>query len=180
MTTRCSQPLCRRLNSSCRTLRSERSEKSESSRRRPTPRAKLSRLLRKLEGLLTGNVKVKIEKEQILCDLLAVMKDVMDAEVSSGVRRTEVEFLLGEHLNLQQNNHDRENQILAVIIELQHLRKAYEAALRCSSHPEDSRAKGWVSRVALIKSCLEKLQNQQQHNTLLEKENKLIKGQLQS
>ncbi|XP_069465070.1 coiled-coil domain-containing protein 88B-like [Ambystoma mexicanum] len=141
-----------------------------------TPRQKMSRLLRKLDGVLSSNWQAKHEKEQILDSLMSLLKDAVDTETSSGQRRKEVETLLREHLNLKQNFHDRENQILAVVIELQNIRKAYEGALRHSTHPDDQSAKDWVARVSLIKKCLETLQNYHEKKEVLEKEHSLLKG----
>ncbi|XP_063796106.1 uncharacterized protein LOC134957816 [Pseudophryne corroboree] len=120
----------------------------------------LADLLRKLECLLVNNVRLDHEKEQVLPFLLQTLKELQDSKTTSDKSREVVEQLLNEHTDLRENYHKRVNQITSVIIEVKHLRQAYNGIVRRSKDPDDRKAMLWISRVQAIKDSLKVLQEQ--------------------
>ncbi|KAM5191546.1 uncharacterized protein ACMZJ9_000107 [Mantella aurantiaca] len=117
----------------------------------------LADLLRKLECLLKSNVSLDKDKEQIFKFLLGMIKEIKDGNISSNRSREHVEELLNERNDLRENYHMKLNQITAVIIELKHLRQAYNGILKNSENPNDRHAMVWLSRVQAIKESLKLL-----------------------
>ncbi|XP_044135749.1 microtubule-associated tumor suppressor 1 homolog [Bufo gargarizans] len=118
----------------------------------------LADLLSQLECLKMSNVRLDNEKEQILTFLLRSIKDFQDWKINNESSREQVEKLLNQRMDLRENNHKRMNQITAVIIELKHLRKAYNGLFSHSQDPDDKKAMQWISRVQAIKDSLKLLQ----------------------
>ncbi|XP_069598251.1 myosin heavy chain, clone 203-like [Ranitomeya imitator] len=127
----------------------------------------LADLLSKLECLKMNNVKLGNEKEEILKFLLRTIKDFQDYKINSESSREEVEKLLNERMDLRENYHKRINQVTAVIIELKHLRQAYNGLLRHTRDSDDKKAMEWISRVQAIKDSLKLLQEQHNLNPIL-------------
>ncbi|XP_073399693.1 uncharacterized protein [Dendrobates tinctorius] len=127
----------------------------------------LADLLSKLECLKMNNVKLGNEKEDILKFLLRTIKDFQDYKINSESSREQVEKLLNERMDLRENYHERINQVTAVIIELKHLRQAYNGLLRHSRDSDDKKAMQWISRVQAIKDSLKLLQEQHNLNPIL-------------
>ncbi|XP_073493041.1 uncharacterized protein [Phyllobates terribilis] len=127
----------------------------------------LADLLSKLECLKMNNVKLGNEKEEILKFLLRTIKDFQDYKINSESSREQVEKLLNERIDLRENYHKRINQVTAVIIELKHLRQAYNGLLRHSRDPDDKKAMQWISRVQAIKDSLKLLQEQHNLNPII-------------
>ncbi|XP_071970101.1 uncharacterized protein [Engystomops pustulosus] len=126
----------------------------------------LSELLSKLECLKMNNVILDNEKEQILKFLLRMINDFQDYKRNNENSREKVEKLLNEHTDLRENYHKRMNQVTAVIIELKHLRQAYNGLLKCSQDPDDKKAMQWISRVQKIKDALKLLLEEQSLNPI--------------
>ncbi|XP_075056092.1 uncharacterized protein LOC142141449 [Mixophyes fleayi] len=120
----------------------------------------LQDLLSKLKWLLVNNVELDHEKAQVLPFLLKTVKELQDSKVTSDKSREKVEQLLNEHIDLRENYHKRVNQITAVIIEVKHLRQAYNGIIRHSKDADDRKAMLWISRVQAIKDSLKLLQEQ--------------------
>ncbi|KAM4049670.1 uncharacterized protein ACNLHF_010517 isoform 2-T2 [Anomaloglossus baeobatrachus] len=102
------------------------------------------------------------EEEEILKFLLRTIKDFQNYKINSESSREQVEKLLSERMDLREDYHERINQVTAVLIELKHLRQAYNGLLRHSQDPDDKKAMQWISRVQAIKDSLKLLQ--EQHN----------------
>ncbi|XP_068127256.1 myosin heavy chain, clone 203-like [Hyperolius riggenbachi] len=122
----------------------------------------LADLLRKLECLLKNKVKLDHEKEHIFTFLLGTLEELKDSTTTTDKSQEEVEQRLKERSNLKEHFHTRVNQITAVIIELTHLKQAYNASLRHSEDPDDRDAMMWISRVQAIKDSLKLLKLQDQ------------------
>ncbi|XP_069834221.1 girdin-like [Dendropsophus ebraccatus] len=126
----------------------------------------LADLLSKLECLKMNNVRLDNEKEKILKFLIRTIKDFQDCKVNSENSREKVEELLNERMGLRENYHKRINQVTAVIIELKHLRQAYDGLLRHSQNPDDRKAVQWISRVHALKDSLKIVLENQSRNPL--------------
>ncbi|XP_067892671.1 uncharacterized protein [Heterodontus francisci] len=132
------------------------------------------KLLEKIEGFVKQNLKLENERDQAVCKLKMQTTEVKNLEVSSERNRKLLLHLLSKNVHLRHNNQLKVNQLTVLIIELHHLRKAYQTLSQSMDCPEGSLSADWINRLRLLKNTVEKIKNQQIKLNLLEEENEQL------
>ncbi|XP_067828896.1 myosin heavy chain, clone 203-like isoform X2 [Heptranchias perlo] len=112
------------------------------------------KLLEKIEGFVKLNLKLENERDQAVCKLGMHTTEVKDLEVLSERNRKELLHLLSKNIHLRHDNQLKVNQLTVLIIELHHLRKAYQTLSQNMDCPEGILSADWINRLQLIKKIL--------------------------
>ncbi|XP_051899220.1 uncharacterized protein LOC127585638 [Pristis pectinata] len=129
------------------------------------------KLLEKIEGFVKLNLKLESERDQILCKLGMQTAEAKGLELSSEQNRKQLLHLLSKNIDLRHKNQIKVNQLTVLIIELHHLRKAYQTLLQSTDCPGDILSVEWINRLRLIKNTVKNIKTQQLKLNLLKKEN---------
>ncbi|XP_078087160.1 uncharacterized protein LOC144504484 isoform X2 [Mustelus asterias] len=132
------------------------------------------RLLEEIEGFVKLNLTLENERNQAVCNLKVQTTQIKNLEVSSDRNRKLLLHLLSKNVHLRHDNQLKVNQLTVLIIELHHLKKAYQALTQTVACPEGSFSVDWINRLQLIKNTIEKIKTQQVKLKLLEEENKQL------
>ncbi|XP_055498461.1 uncharacterized protein LOC129701339 isoform X2 [Leucoraja erinacea] len=137
------------------------------------------KLLEKIEGLVKLNLKLENERDQVLCQLGMQTAEAKGLELSSEQNRKQLLHLLRKNIDLRHENQIKVNQLTALIIELHHLRRAYQTISQSTDCPQDILSADWINRVRLIKNSIQKIKTQQLNLNLLKKENEELMEKLE-
>ncbi|XP_078253327.1 uncharacterized protein LOC144592566 [Rhinoraja longicauda] len=137
------------------------------------------KLLEKIEDLVKLNLKLENERDQLLCKLGMQTAEAKGLELSSEQNRKQLLHLLRKNIDLRHENHIKVNQLTALIIELHHLRRAYQTISQSTDCPQDILSADWINRLRLIKNTIKKIKTQQLKLNLLKKENKELMEKLE-
>lgn len=125
------------------------------------------------------NLKLENERDQVLCQLGMQTAEAKGLELSCEQNRKQLLHLLRKNIDLRHDNQIKVNQLTALIIELHHLRRAYQTISQSTDCPQDILSADWINRVRLIKNSIQKIKIQQLNLNLLKKENEELMEKLE-
>ncbi|XP_041055876.1 putative uncharacterized protein MYH16 isoform X1 [Carcharodon carcharias] len=132
------------------------------------------KLMEKIEGFVKLNLNLENERNQAVCSLKMQSTEVKNLEVSSECNRKLLLHLLSKNIHLRHDNQLKVNQLTVLIIELHHLKRAYQALSQSVDCPEGSLSADWINRLQLIKNAVEKIKTHQVKLKLLKEENEQL------